>query len=390
MRLLFVTHNYPRRHGDRAGGFVATLASAAAARGDDVLVVAPHAAGARRSEIMDGVRVERFRYAPDWAERVAYRGDLHRRALRDASVTIALPAFFAAFRHAVRRHAAGHAPDIVHAHWWFPGGWLASSLRAPVIITCHGSDVQLLRRAPMRALARRTFARARAVTTVSTFLADRLRTALGPDAGEPRITPLPVDPVPFERAATEAKATPARILYAGNLIESKGVTVLLEAAAMLRRDGHEFRLELLGEGPLRESLERQAAALGLTDIIEWGAFVARDQMPGAYARATITVLPSTGEEGLGLTLVESLLAGTAVVGAARGGITDVVQDERTGLLARPGDVGDLARQLGRLLADPALRTQLASAGRRHALERHAPANALRRFFDLYDSFAAGE
>ena len=352
-----------------------------------MLVVAPHADGARRSEIMEGVRVERFRYAPDWAERVAYRGDLHQRALRDASVMFALPAFFAAFRRAIRRQATRHEPDVVHAHWWFPGGWLASSVRAPLMITCHGSDVQLLKRPLVRSLGRRTFSRARAVTTVSTFLAEELRTRLGAAAGEPHITPLPVDPVPFERAAGEAKVTPARILYAGNLIESKGVAVLLEAAALLRREGRDFRVKLLGDGPLRESLAAQAARLGLSDSVDWGSFVAREQMPREYAQSTVTVLPSTGEEGLGLTLVESLLAGTAVVGSARGGITDVVQHERTGLLARPGDAGDLARQIDRLLVEPETRARLTAAGRRHALERHAPANASRRFFDLYDRLA---
>ena len=351
------------------------------------MALAPHAPGAARSEQIDGVRIERFRYAPDWAEQVAYRGDLHERALRDIAVMFALPGFFVRFKTALARALAEVQPDVVHAHWWFPAGWLASGARSPLIVTCHGTDVQLLRRGVMRTLARRTFSRAFAVTTVSSFLAERLRTQLGPDVAQPVVTPLPVDPAPFERAASIAKETPPRILYAGNLVPSKGVEVLIDAAAMLARRGVQFRLRLLGDGPLRSALSARATALGLDGCLDWGGFVARDRMPEEYARATITVLPSVGEEGLGLTLVESLLSSTAVIGTSRGGIPDVVIHERTGLLAQPGDASDLARQLERLLTDDHLRHRLTVEGRRHVLARHAPDDAGGRFLELYDQAA---
>ena len=387
MRLLFATHNYPRRAGDHAGSFVATLAVAAAARGDEVVVVAPHAAGAAPSEVMDGVRVVRFRYAPDWAEVVAYRGDLHQRALRDVSVMFALPSFLAAFRRTIRRTALELRPDVVHAHWWFPAGWLATGTSARLIITCHGSDVHLLDRRIMRLLARQTLSRATTVSTVSTFLANRLVARLGAAAGDPIVTPLPVDPLPFERASQVPKASPPRILFAGNMVRSKGVDVLVAAAALLARQGHDFTLKLLGDGPLRSALAHQATRLEVMQRIEWGTFVAHEQMPPEYAQATVTVLPSVGEEGLGLTLVESLLAGTPVVGTAQGGIVDVIRHEQTGLLAQAGDSEDLARQLSRMLTNAAERNRLAAAGRSHVLGRHAPENALRRFFAQYDGQA---
>ena len=389
MRILVVTHNYPRWPGDRAGGFVATLSAAAASRGHDVLALAPHAPGAARFEHMDGVRVERFRYAPDWAERVAYRGDLHERALRDVAVMFALPAFLLRFRFAVQRLADEFRPDVVHAHWWFPAGWLASRTKLPLIVTCHGTDVQLLRRRGMRMLADRTMRRATSLTTVSSFLAERLRARLGEGMPAPVVTPLPVDPAPFQRVAAIEKAIPARVLYAGNLVPSKGLEVLLDAAAILVRSGLAFRLRMLGDGPLRSALVERAARLGITDRLDWGGFVSREAMPEEYARATVTVLPSVGEEGLGLTLVESLLASTAVVGTSRGGIPDVVDHDRTGLLARPGDATDLARQLERLLTEEHTRQRLAAEGRRHVLARHSPQTAVKRFLDLYDA-AAGQ
>jgi glycosyltransferase involved in cell wall biosynthesis len=111
-------------------------------------------------------------------------------------------------------------------------------------------------------------------------------------------------------------------------------------------------------------------------------------MPAEYGASTIAVLPSRGQaEGLGLTLVEALLAGCAVVGTPAGGIPEVVRDGVTGLIALDGDAGDLAEKLARLLLDPDLRERLTQAGRRMALATYATDAAARRFLDLYDAVA---
>ena len=109
-------------------------------------------------------------------------------------------------------------------------------------------------------------------------------------------------------------------------------------------------------------------------------------MPAAYGRSTVTVLPTRGQaEGLGLTLVEALLAGCAVVGTPAGGIPEVVQHEETGLLARDGDAEDLATQIGRLITDPALRTRLTRAGREAVRRVYAPESAAGRVIALYET-----
>jgi glycosyltransferase involved in cell wall biosynthesis len=111
-------------------------------------------------------------------------------------------------------------------------------------------------------------------------------------------------------------------------------------------------------------------------------------MAAEYGASTVTVLPSRGHaEGLGLTLVEALLAGSAVVGTAAGGIPEVVVHEKTGLIARDGDPTDLASQIQRLLTDPVLRTQLTRQGKEHVLRTYAPEAAIDRFLEIYDAVA---
>jgi glycosyltransferase involved in cell wall biosynthesis len=389
MRILVVAHNYPRFPGDPAGAYVARLARAAAAAGATVQVIAPHSATAREDEETDHLRVHRFRYAPESLERVGYRGDVSPRALLAPLTLAAVPAYLLRFRSAIRRHAATVDPQVVHAHWWFPAGWLVSGLGVPYIVTCHGSDVRLLERsAVLRRAGRAVFRGAGAVTAVSRFLATDIERQIDGLRRPVAITPMPVDVALFGRGLATPKATPPRVLYAGNLVPIKGVDVLLRAVAALRQQGTECRLKIIGEGPARPDLERLARTLGVDDRVEWSDFVSQDRMPAEYGASTVTVLPTRGQaEGLGLVLVEALLAGSAVVGTPAGGIPEVVQDGTTGLLARDGDPDDLADKIHRLLSDPGLRDRLTAAGRARAMETYSSTAAARRFLDLYHALA---
>jgi glycosyltransferase involved in cell wall biosynthesis len=389
LRLLTVTHNYPRFSGDPAGAFVARVAQGAAAHGHKVQVVAPHAPGIPATEDVAGVRVRRFRYAPDALERVAYTGNLHGKTLGSPLVALGFPAFIVAFRTAVRRAIKELSPDVVHAHWWIPSGWLVSRSRVPYIVTCHGSDIRLLERSSVvRALAIPVFDRAARVTTVSNFLARDLGRLLPSFAADVQVTSMPVDTATFCSGSRLPKHQPPRILYAGNLVASKGVDVLIRAVGELVYRGVPCELKILGEGPLQSELLGLAASLGLAGKVTWSPFVPQSQMPAEYGVSTVTVLPSRGRtEGLGLTLVEALLSGSAVVGTPAGGIPEVVIHERTGLIASDGDPVDLADQIQRLLTDEELRSRLVREGLAHALRTYSPDAAIARFLEIYDAVA---
>lgn len=387
MRILVVTHNYPRFPGDPAGAFVARIAAGTAGQGDQVRVIAPHAPGASERESAGPVEVHRFRYAPDALERVAYTGDLHRKALFSPLAAISFPAFMLAFKRAIRDAVREFQPDLIHAHWWIPGGWLAGRMGVPYLVTCHGSDVRLLEKwAGFRRLAKPVFARARAITTVSRFLADDIRHLTGQDLPQLVVRPMPVDTVHFLNGRNTPKASPPRILYAGNLVPSKGVDVLLRAYAILRSRGIEVALRILGEGPERSALEDLARTMGHPEI-EFSNFLSQDRMPAEYGASAVTVLPTRGDaEGLGLTLVEALLAGSAVVGTGAGGIPEVIQHEETGLIAGESDA-DLAGALERLLRDPALRQRLTAVGQGRVESRFSTESAVNGFLKLYHDAA---
>jgi glycosyltransferase involved in cell wall biosynthesis len=202
------------------------------------------------------------------------------------------------------------------------------------------------------------------------------------------VTPMPVRVSGFLDGARATKHRPPRILYAGNLVPSKGVDVLIRAVAELGRRGIPSQLKILGEGPAGASLQALARELGIVDRVLWSPFVPQAKMAEEYGASTVTVLPSRGRaEGLGLTLVEALLAGSAVVGTAAGGIPEVVIHERTGLIARDGDPNDLASQIQRLLTDAPLRERLTREGKDHALQTYSPDATVERFLQIYNAVA---
>lgn len=389
MRLLVVTHNYPRFPGDPAGVYVRRLAEAARDAGHDVQVLAPHIAGTAETESAGRLTVRRFRYGPAWLERVGYSGERPKRILLNPLALAALPPYLLRFQMAVRSATSGFRPDVIHAHWWLPAGWLVAGRGVPFVVTCHGTDVRLLDTWPFRSLARRVLTAAGAVTTVSKFLADDVTRHAGPLPRPVVVAPMPIDLEAFASGQGTPKAVPPRILYAGNLVAAKGVDVLIQALALLAARGVACRLRILGEGPARADLEALGRSLGVADRIDWSGFVPQDRMPAEYGAATVTVLTSRGKaEGLGLTLVEALCAGSAIVGTPVGGIPEVILDERTGLLARDGDADHLAAQLQRLLTDAALRDRLIAAGQSHVRARYASGPATRTFLDLYHALAS--
>src|SRR5206468_10297788 len=135
-------------------------------------------------------------------------------------------------------------------------------------------------------------------------------------------------------------------------------------------------------------LQALAQELGIASRVTWSRFVPQARMPAEYGASTVTVLPTRGRaEGLGLALVEALLAGSAVVGTPAGGIPEVVRPEETGLIARDGDPLDLASQIQRLLTDAPLRDRLTREGKEQVLRTYSPKATIGRFLEIYDAVA---
>ena len=378
MRVLFVTHSFPRHAGDTAGAFVLRLAAALGHIGVTVEVLAPSAPKLPAFDSIEGITVRRFRYAPEQWETLAYAGTMAEQVQTSLRGKAVLAGLLAGGTLAVRRSLSNFAPDVIHAHWWFPSGLmvLGAMPRQPLVTTMHGSDVRLAaknRWAP--ALFRRVMQRSAAVTTVSAFLAGGA-TAMEPGLAA-AIEPMPVNIDLFSPAGGRAKS---QFLFVGRLNAQKGIRVLLDAMASTRAD---TTLDVVGEGPDEPALRTHASALGLATRVRWHGALPQQMLVPLYRSATALVVPSE-DEGLGLVAVEAQLCETPVIAFRSGGLTDVIEDGITGILVAAGDSAALATAMDDATTNPVRTAELGKAGRAAALARFAPAAVAARYKAIYE------
>jgi glycosyltransferase involved in cell wall biosynthesis len=276
-------------------------------------------------------------------------------------------------------------PQLIHAHWWFPSGvvgtWVRGLSHLPLVTTLHGTDVRLARSvAVAKPLFAHVLKHSAAVTTVSRWLQDETQ-ALVPTV-RPVVAPMPVSTDLFEPGDSRDGQ---RLLFVGRLNSQKGVDHLLYALSEMKTKAS---LDIVGDGPDREDLVRLARDLGLTPRVRWHGQVPQSKLPELYRHAAAVVVPSV-DEGLGLSAVEALLCETPVVAFDSGGLRDVIQHEKTGLLVQPGDRAALAKTLDNLLSRDGHGAQLGKAGRLYALSTFAPESAARRYAEIYRQVLGG-
>lgn len=382
LNILVLTHNYIRFRGDHAGHFLHVLATGLVQSGHKVLVLAPHQKGLKKVEIMDGVVVHRFRYAPAAKERLAYIGTMHELVAASWLNKVLFLSFLVSFFVKALSLSIRERVDLVSAQWWIPGGligYLVSLFRRkPLIVTSHGTDIRLLEKSHFsRKLAKPVFCRAKYVTTVSGFLKEKLIRNTRVAQEKIKIIPMPVTPDTFAPTPLPKDAVKP-ILCVARFTPQKGLDFFLKACRILKDREINFKAKIVGEGPLRESLQEQIVDLQLESHVSLVDIVPQSGLNRLYAESYLCILPSI-EEGFGLVLVEAQLCKRPVVGTRSGGITDIIEDGRSGLLVPPKDHEGLAQAMERILTDEELALRLAEGGYRSALAKFSPQAVLQKY-----------
>ena len=172
-----------------------------------------------------------------------------------------------------------------------------------------------------------------------------------------------------------------RLLHAGRLGHEKNIDVVVKAFAILleRHPGH--TLDIVGDGPARDSLERLAERLGIAEHVRMRGFMDRHALGRIYRDYDAFVTASTIETQ-GIVLLEAMAAGLPIAGVKALAIPELVIEDRDGLLVEPGDEPALAQALDRLVSDEALRARLGQAARAD-VKPHALESVVTRLEELY-------
>ena len=277
--------------------------------------------------------------------------------------------------------------DLFHAHLNWPlachhGVLAATTARVPVVASEH-AFVPIPWRASI--LIERTIARfVDRYVAVSNAVARKLVETFAVRSHKVHVV---YNGVPLERfrvppdEGLRRELTRGRdhlLLSIGRLDYQKGHEYLLRAAA----DVPTASVVIVGEGPARSSLEREASALGLKERVQ--ILARRDDIPELLAVCDVFVQPSAEFEGLGLAAIEAMAAGKPVVATAVGGPAEVVNDGVSGFVVPPRQPQALAVAIRTIFADPELASRLASAARRRCVELFSATQMAARMSTIYD------
>src|SRR5215213_4182300 len=267
--------------------------------------------------------------------------------------------------------------DVVHVHLGedlavLPLGAATARLhRLPLVLTVHTSLRHTLAVSDLRSAVLKTLGgsierwgehSAEAVLVITPRL-HRLLLSDGVDENSVHVIPPGVNPSLFEGPFEDpfADVGKPRVLFVGRLAPQKGVRALVAAAALIENPS--AQVLLVGDGPERRALAREARRIGAGDRVRFLGFFSHDRLPAAMAHADVLVLPSVYEE-LGTVLLEAMYAGLPIVASKTGGIPEVVEDGVNGMLVPPGDPEALARAIDRVFADRALAYRLSEEARK--------------------------
>ena len=353
--LLVLASTYPRWPGDPEPGFVHELAK----RLTDtfhVIALCPHAKGAAPTEVLDGVEVIRYRYAPAGLETLVNNGGIVTNLRNHRWKLLLVPGFVLVQAWHAWRLCRQRPIGVVHAHWLLPQGLIAALLGKPFVVTSHGADLYALRGRPLQALKRWVLHRAQSVTVVSRAMRDAVD-ALGTDMTKVSVVPMGVDMAGRFVPGNAAQRSRSELLFVGRLVEKKGLRYLLAAMPSVLRARPDVTLTIAGFGPDEEQLKAQAHALGLQDAVRFLGAVAQKDLPDLYRRAALFVAPfikarSGDQEGLPVALMEAVACGCPVVAGDVAGIEDLLGAVKAEICVDARDIETFGAKICGELAHP--------------------------------------
>ena len=200
-----------------------------------------------------------------------------------------------------------------------------------------------------------------------------------------------VDPNLFKPTQTQVKHQNFRVVYVGRLVDWKRVDLLIEACSRLK-DQIDLHVDLIGEGPLRESLENQVRRLGLTDHFCFHGRLSQSSAADLVREADVFVLPSMRECG-GAVVLEAMASGVPVIATKWGGPAEYITED-TGILISPATptvfVDELARAMLWLAGHPQDREKMGRACRERVLAFYDWRAKAMMLLKIYEDVVAGD
>jgi len=250
--------------------------------------------------------------------------------------------------------------------------FLSKMAKIPYTITLHATDFMMRSRRRTRYL-RKICENAAAIRTISNYNRGYLA-GIGVDTEKIHVIRAGVDVEKFKRKlGYEANNT---ILYVGRFIRCKGLEYLLEAVNILKKDFREdFKVKLIGDGPLEAELKDRAHALKIDKIVKFEGVLEETSLISNYETASVFVhpsveLPDGRKDGIPVSIMEAMAMELPVVSTYCSGIPEIVDDNWNGILVSQRNPAKLAEALRFLLENPTVAKEFGRRGREKVVREY--------------------
>lgn len=353
-KVLVFASTFPRWKKDTIPPFVYEL-SKRLTKDFDVTVLTPSFPGAKEEEKMEGMKVKRFHYYLGKGETLASNEGILPALKKSKLNYLKIPFFMLGEFFALRRQVKEDRPDVVHAHWIIPQGFVAALIKkmygVRYVVTSHGSDIMGLK--GFKGIKKFVLRNAERVTVVSNALKKKIKDEIDADV-KVDVIPMGIDTSLFSPKKKDNSikkkygVNDKFLLFVGRLAPEKGVDVLIESMPEVVREFPRAKLLIIGKGTLEDELKKRAKELKLNDNVKFVGWVDNKELPGYYATADVFVSPSR-REGSPVSYYEALACGAPLVVGDLPISKELVGKER-GFVVRQEDSKDLADKLKKVLA----------------------------------------
>jgi glycosyltransferase involved in cell wall biosynthesis len=399
-KILITASTFPRWPNDTEPPFVYELAKRLGSE-FEVHVLAPWTRGAKKFENIDGLRVWRFQYLPTIFGSLAYEGGILPKLKRNKLYYLQVPFFLLFQMVALHKIIKKEQIGVVNAHWIIPQGLVAVVYKnfidrnVRVLLTVHGGDAYGMQSGLGNCLKRYVINYVDKIAVVSKALKDEVLKYVRKDKSVV-VCPMGVDVDKFhpDRYDASLKAS-IRIegpflLFVGRLAEKKGVKYLISAIPEVLKAYPGAKLVIIGDGPLRKSLEQLVVDTGLAGHVVFLGGMAQEILPKYFATADIFIGPSVtarggDREGYGLVFAEAMSSGTCVLATNIPAIADIVRDQETGFIVPEKSPESIATAILYILRDHKMAEKVKKNGRASILLKASWSVVTSRYTQLLQS-----
>jgi len=404
MHIGVLTHNYPRFSGDFSGTFVEALCREFAQQEQQVTIWAPFDSAYQQRSQMEkesnnhSIDLHLYRYIwPERLHQLGYMRSMHADlALRGEGYLLG-PNMVAAGLVKVLREVRQLRPDLLHAHWLLPNGFIGAVVSkltgVPLVISVPGSDAQIANANPLfRRCAQFAMRQASLMTANSADLRDAVATlepavhkkfelivygtdpnALKPDATgvaalRAKLSAMQEANYAGAERATETTACqpPLIVLCVGRMVYKKGFDIFIRALAEPTMRARPIIGVMIGEGDQKAEWQQLATELGVAERLRWVGNVPKTEIGRYYNSCDLLINPAVRKpvDGLNVCVLDAMSCGKPVIGSTVAGNPLAITDGETGFLVPEGDPVAVAMALAKLADDPALAQRMGNAARK--------------------------